>query len=133
MNSSRENIPLLAEEGNVSKFLNMTRYLTPAFILAMLLLMPARLPAHEIPSDIRVQVFVKPEGQRLRVLVRAPLKSIIETRPEAGPGLLDLSQADPKMREGAMARIANELAFFEGDRRLNAPQIASIIASNLAN
>src|SRR4051812_41928035 len=29
--------------------------------------------AHEIPNDVTVQSFVKPEGQRLRLLVRVPL------------------------------------------------------------
>lgn len=112
------------------KYTSMTRHLTPAIVIALLLLTPAPLPAHEVPSDIRVQMFVKPAEQRLRVLVRAPLKSIIETQwPERGPGLLDLSQADIKMRDGAMTQIADELAFFEGERRLNAPKIAAIAAS----
>ena len=39
---------------------------------AFLFLLPAGPVAHEIPSDVRVQMFVKPEGQRLRVLVRTP-------------------------------------------------------------
>ena len=29
--------------------------------------------AHDIPSDVHVQAFVKPEGQRLQVLLRVPL------------------------------------------------------------
>jgi len=109
----------------------MTRYLTTASIITLLLvLMPTRSAAHEIPSDVRVQMFVKPEGQRLRVLLRVPLKSIIETEwPQRAPGLLDLSQADRPMRNGAMTRIADELTFLEGDRRLDAPRIAAITAS----
>src|SRR5919108_5435018 len=46
---------------------DMTRHLALAAVIALLLgLAPARSAAHEIPSDVRVQMFVKPEGQRLR-------------------------------------------------------------------
>jgi hypothetical protein len=110
---------------------DMTRHLALAAVIALLLgLAPARSAAHEIPSDVRVQMFVKPEGQRLRVLVRVPLKSITETEwPERGPGLLDLSQADRPLREAALTRIADELAVFEGARRLERGRIAAILAS----
>ena len=37
----------------------------------------ARCPqAHDIPNDVTVQAFLKPEGQRLRLLVRVPLKAM---------------------------------------------------------
>src|SRR5262249_8356575 len=35
---------------------------------------PAR--AHDIPNDVTVQTFVKPDGSRLRVLVRVPLQAM---------------------------------------------------------
>ena len=35
---------------------------------------PAR--AHDIPSDVTVRAFVKPEGQVLRVLIRLPLRTV---------------------------------------------------------
>jgi len=31
--------------------------------------------AHDIPNDVTVQVLVKPDGQRVQLLVRAPLKA----------------------------------------------------------
>ena len=86
--------------------------------------------AHDIPSDVQVHMFLKPEGPRLRVLVRVPLVSIIETEwPERGPGLLDLTKADRVLRDGAITRIADDLTIFEGDRRLDAPRIAAVMAS----
>src|SRR2546428_220167 len=35
--------------------------------------LPSTLAAHDIPADITVQLFVKPEGQQLRVLLPVPL------------------------------------------------------------
>jgi hypothetical protein len=100
------------------------------FITLLLVLIPVPSAAHEIPSDIRVQMFVKPEGQLLRVLIRVPLKSITETQwPEHKPGELDVSHADPKLRDAALTKIANQLAVFEGGRRLVEPRVAAVIAS----
>lgn len=109
----------------------MTRYRTSAVLTTLLLvLIPARSAAHEIPSDVRVQMFVKPEGQRLRVLARVPLKSITETEwPERRPGLLDVSQADRQLRNAALTKIAHELAVFEGGRRLDEPRVIAVMAS----
>jgi HupE / UreJ protein len=112
-------------------FQPMTKYRTSAILIILLLaLMPATSAAHEIPSDVRVQMYVKPAGQRLQVLVRVPLKSITETEwPERASGLLDLSRADRKLREAAQSKIADVLAVFEGDRRLEPPQIVAVKAS----
>ncbi len=41
-----------------------------ALLLAALAVAPAAF-AHDIPRDVTVQAFVKPEGQTLRVLIRA--------------------------------------------------------------
>src|SRR5262245_14150716 len=99
-------------------------------LAAILLSVIPRLSAHDIPSDVQVLVFFKPEGSRLRVLVRVPLASIIETDwPERGPGLLDLSKAERPMRDGALVRVSDDLSVFEGDRRLDAPRVAAVMAS----
>jgi hypothetical protein len=97
---------------------------------ALLFSVTARVSAHDIPSDVQVRMFFKPEGSRLRVLVRVPLASIIETEwPERGPGLLDLSRAERPMRDGALVRVSDDLSVFEGDRRLDAPRVAAVMAS----
>lgn len=99
-------------------------------LAAVLLWMFPILSAHDIPSDVQVRMFFKPEGSRLHVLVRVPLAAIIETDwPERGPGLLDLSRADRPMRDGALVRISDDLSVFEGDRRLDAPRVAAVMAS----
>ena len=51
--------------------------------------------AHEIPNDVKLNVFFKPAGNRLLVLVRAPLAAMNEAEvPTRGPGYIDLARAD---------------------------------------
>jgi hypothetical protein len=109
----------------------MTRYRTSVVFIALLLaLIPVRSSAHEIPGDVQVQMFLKPEGQRLNVLVRAPLQSIPQTGwPERAPGQLDLDRADRQLRSAATTAIASQLAVFEADRPLGEPRIVAVIAS----
>ena len=108
----------------------MTCYRTSVVYITLLVLFPVLSAAHEIPSDIRVQMFMKPEGQRLRVLVRVPLKSIPETIwPERKPGELDVSHSDRQLHDAALTKIADKLAIFEGSRRLDQPRVAAAAAS----
>src|SRR5512139_974716 len=44
-------------------------------VVCALAVLPAALFAHDIPTDVRVQSFLKPEGTRLRLLVRLPIAS----------------------------------------------------------
>ena len=51
--------------------------------------------AHDIPSDVTVQAFVRPEGNSLKLLVRVPLKAMRDVNfPVRGPGYLDLASAE---------------------------------------
>jgi len=43
-------------------------------LVASLLLLPWRAPAHDIPNDVTVHAFVKPEGTHLHLLVRVRSK-----------------------------------------------------------
>ena len=49
-------------------------------VAVMLVLLTAAIPsvsvAHDIASDVTIQAFVKPEGQRLYFLVRVPLEAM---------------------------------------------------------
>ena len=57
-----------------------------AVVLGILLATPAT--AHDIPDEILLQGFIKPEGDRLHFLVRVPLVTLLSMNlPEAGPGL----------------------------------------------
>lgn len=91
---------------------------------------PAGSPAHEIPNDITIQAFVKPEGQRLRLLVRVPLGAMRDMAfPLYGPGYLDLARADAELRNAAMLWIGNEVAVYENGARLAKPEVVAVRAS----
>src|SRR5258706_22363 len=76
-------------------------------LAALALATPSGAQAHEIPTDVMVGAFVKPEGQRLRLLVRVPLKAMREVDfPRRGPGTLDLTRADASLKNAATLWIA---------------------------
>src|SRR5688572_12745606 len=78
--------------------------------------------AHEIPTEVTVHAFIRPEGHRLRLLVRVPLKAMRDVNfPTRGPGFLDLSRADATLREAAVVWIGNGVTVYEDDRLLGAP------------
>jgi len=80
--------------------------------------------AHDIPNDVTVQVFVKPDGARLRLLVRAPLRACRDVDfPKRGPGYLDLARADASLRDAATQWISDAIQLYEGDRALPKPRI----------
>ena len=57
-------------------------------LLLTVLAMSVFARAHDIPNDVTVQAFLKPEGQRLRLLVRVPMKAMRDVEfPQKGSGL----------------------------------------------
>jgi HupE / UreJ protein len=94
----------------------------PAAVLAM----ASAAYAHDIPNDVTVQAFFKPSGQRLRLLVRVPLKAMRDIDfPERGPGYLDLDRAHELLPGAAMLWIGNFVDIYEGDTRLPKPQVTA--------
>jgi hypothetical protein len=82
--------------------------------------------AHEIPNDVTVQSFVKPEGQRLRLLVRAPLSAMRDIDyPQRGAGYLDLDHADAAIRNAAILWIADSVKLYEDDILLARPVLVA--------
>ena len=93
-------------------------------VIGAALLWPARPAAHDIPQDVVIQMFVKPEGSRLRLLVRVPLAAIRDVDlPIVGVGFLDLGRADFALRTGAKTWIADSIALYENRTRLPAPRL----------
>ena len=86
---------------------------------------PQAASAHDIPNDVKVQAFVKPEGRRLLLLVRVPLGAMNEVdMPLRGPGYLDLPRAEEALRVAAKLWFADNIALYEGDHLLPYPVIA---------
>ena len=93
---------------------------------AMLLALPACVLAHDIPTDVLVSAFVKPEGQRLRLLVRVPMKALRDVDyPRRGAGLLDIARADASLKAAAGLWIADDLDLYEEDARLGPSRIVA--------
>ncbi|PYQ06081.1 MAG: hypothetical protein DMF83_13505 [Acidobacteria bacterium] len=104
----------------------------------LLLALPAALafglapPAspHDIAPDVAVQAFLKPEGQRLRLLVRTPLAALRDVvYPTRGPVYLDIARADPSLRDAANLWIAGAVELYEEDERLPSPRIVTVRVS----
>jgi hypothetical protein len=97
---------------------------------AALLLVAASASAHDIPASVVVQAYVRPQGDHLSVIVRAPLAAMRDVVfPLQGDGLLDLAQAGTPVRNAALTWIARDLEFYEGDTRLDAPRLVAARAS----
>ena len=98
---------------------------THALLLtALLFLLPSRAPAHDIPNDVAVQMFVKPAGAHLHLLVRVPLKAMRDINfSERGPGYLDLTRTAVLLPGTATLWISDFLELYEGDTRLPNPAV----------
>lgn len=104
---------------------------TIAILLAAFVLgLPPGAAAHDIPFDITLQVFVRPEGRQLRLLVRVPMSGMRDVEiPRRGPGFLDLARVDVSLRNAATMWLTDAIELYEGDRRLPAPQIIAVRVS----
>ncbi len=101
-----------------------------AWAAALLLVWPTRSAAHEIPSDVTIQAFLKPEGQRLHLLLRVPLGALPDVDyPTRGPGYLDLAGVDASLREAADRWIAHQVELYEGETALGRQEIVAIRVS----
>ncbi len=86
--------------------------------------------AHEIPADVTVRVLVKPEGQTLRLLVRAPLESMRDVIfPTREPGFLELTAAESAVRTAAELWIANGVRVWEDGQPVGRPVMSAVQVS----
>ena len=98
-----------------------------ALLVGLTLLLPTWSgEAHEIPADVTVQVFVKPDAEILRMIVRVPLISMRDYDfPAREPGYLIVSEAEPLIQEAAVEWIANYVQMYEGNELLARPVLAA--------
>jgi hypothetical protein len=93
-------------------------------LVLTLFLLPLGARAHDIPIDVLAQLFAKPDGQHLNLLVRVPLKAMRDVEfPEADAGYLDLARVDPYLREASTLWISDAIEIYEGDARLPKPRV----------
>ena len=91
-------------------------------ILAVLASLSAA--GHDIPNDVTVRTFVKPEGDRLRLLVRVPMAAMRDVVfPEREGGFLDLVQARPLLPGAATVWLSDLIDVYEEGRELPKPSI----------
>ncbi len=83
--------------------------------------------AHEVPADVRVLAYIRPEGQTLQLLLRVPLAAMREVDlPLRGAGLLDLARAEPALRQAAALWLVDNLHVYENDQALPPLGVAEV-------
>jgi HupE/UreJ protein len=91
------------------------------------------LRAHDIPNEVSIHAFIRPEGQRLRLVVRVPLVAMRDMDyPKKGSlnsGLLDLSKAERTLRDAATLWVADDIEMYEEATRLAYPVVAQVRAA----
>ncbi len=101
---------------------------TRTMILALLALFSSAFAvlAHEVPVDARVNMFVKPDGKVLNVLVRAPLGAMVEVEfPLRDRDYLIVSRADEAIRYAAKMYLAENFDVYENGVPLGEPKIVA--------
>ncbi len=82
--------------------------------------------AHEIPNDITIQSYLKPEGHRLRLLVRLPLVAMRDLDfPEKPNRYLDIERAGAMLPDAATLWISEFVDVYEGDTKLPRPKVVA--------
>src|SRR5262245_56710485 len=86
----------------------------------------ARVSAHDIPNDVTVQAFARPEGRAFTLLVRVPLKAIMDIEfPPRERAYVCVERVDAALRAAAMIWLAPRIELYEEDTRLSAPRIVA--------
>jgi len=86
----------------------------------------ARVSAHDIPRDVTVQALARPAGQHFQLLVRVPLKAIMDIEfPRKEGDYVDLDRVDQSLRDAAMIWLARKIELYEDDALVADPRIVS--------
>lgn len=101
-----------------------------AVALALIAAAPSVPAAHEIPNRVTILAFVKPEGQRLRLLLRVPLGTLRDYDfPLRGGTYLDVPGADSLIREGVRLWLADYIDVYENDQALGEERLQAMRVS----
>src|SRR6516225_1439151 len=98
------------------------------FGLILALAFPMLAFAHDVPDEVRIRAFLKPEGGQMRILVRIPANALIDilfpTLPDSP--WLDLNRAGGFAEEGARTWVAPLVGLYEDDKRLLEPNVIAV-------
>ncbi len=98
--------------------------------LVLLLLLVPWAKAHDIPADVRINIFFRPAGKTLELLVRLPLASLIDTDfPTRPDGSLDVARADAPIRGGIKVWLTDNIDVFENGKPLDKPRVVAALVS----
>jgi hypothetical protein len=81
--------------------------------------------AHDVPEEIDIQAYIKPQGPTLQVILRVPLLAVSDTNlPKDSTGYLAMPYIDRALGEAAN-QISTGIAFLENDERLSQFDVAN--------
>lgn len=96
-------------------------------LAALALLVPFRVFAHDAPNDVTVRAFLKPAGQTLRLLVRAPMAAMQDVvLPERGRGFLDFDHAGSLLPPAVKVWLTDAIDVYEEGTLLPKPRVEKI-------
>ena len=97
---------------------------------ALVVATPSLAVAHDIPADVTIQAFLKPDGHSVRLLVRVPLEALrdlsVPTRPG---GSVDLARLQPLLAGAATVWVGQNIELYENDAPLAAPSLLDLRVS----
>jgi hypothetical protein len=97
------------------------RRIAVVVLLALVACVWPPLSAHEIPRSVAINMFVKPDGDRLHVLIRVPLAAMRDIEFPLRDGFLDVGHSDVALLDAVGQWILPDLRIFENGRGLGRP------------
>jgi hypothetical protein len=93
---------------------------------ALLLVAPPSVEAHDVPPTVLVRAYLKPDGDRLRLLVRVPLAALRDVNwPVRGPGYLNIAAADSLIPDAAVQWIVHYVKIYEAGTELSGARVTA--------
>ncbi len=103
-------------------------------ISALSLALPTGAIAHDIPNDVLVQMFLKPQGKQLNLLVRVPMKAMRDVDfPARGEGYLDFTQAYDYLPDLSTLWISDFIKLYEDGTLLPKPRVVGTTISLMSD
>jgi hypothetical protein len=100
-----------------------------ATLCALICAIASPAAAHDIPADVKINAFFKPAGNRLELLVRLPLASLIDTDFPTRGEFLDIARADEPIRGGIKVWLTDNIDVYENGAPLAKPRVVAALVS----